>query len=209
MGIMLTVLGQITCQNSEEITAIHIIPFLEEGNSAVCVGTVFFQHNEREPSRGRLLLITAESDAPTRRQWKKNSEMNINGCVYALARVNGLLAASIGTSVSVILLEFLLDSELFQVSVYRVDATGFQAVAHWNHNYLVTSLTARGSRLFVGDTICSVSAIDLIETEGGEVRLESIARDFTPLWPMSIGSLDHDTIIGANVSLPPHLPEIH
>ena len=105
MGTMLTVLGQITCQANEEITAIHMIPFLD-GNSAVCVGTVFFKPNEREPSQGRLLLITADSDATTRRQWKKNSEMNINGCVYALARVNGLLAASIGTSVSVCLLEF-------------------------------------------------------------------------------------------------------
>ena len=98
----ITVLGQITCQNSEEITAVQMIPFPAEGNSAVCVGTVFFRPNEREPSQGRLLLITAESDATTARgQWKKNSEMNINGCVYALAHVNGLLAASIGSSVSV------------------------------------------------------------------------------------------------------------
>ncbi|KAI9465477.1 CPSF A subunit region-domain-containing protein [Lactarius psammicola] len=175
------VLCQFTCQNSEEITAIHMIPF-SEGNSAICVGTVFFKPNEPEPSQGRLLLITAEPDATAGRQLKKNSEMNINGCVYALARVNGLLAASIGPS----------------VSVYKVDAAGFQEVAHWKHNYLVTSLGARGSRLFVGDAICSVSVIDLIETEGGEVRLESIAKDFSPLWPMSIESLDQDTIIGAN-----------
>ena len=98
----------------------------------------------------------------------------------------------------------LLDSELFQVSVYKVDTAGFQKVAHWNHSYLVTSLVARESRLFVGDAICSVSVIDVIGTDGGEVRLESIARDFSPLWPMSIGSVDHDTMIGANVSLPPY-----
>ena len=100
--------------------------------------------------------------------------------------------------------KFLLDPELFQVSVYKVDAAGFQAVANWNHNYLVTSLGSRGSRLFVGDAICSVSVIDLIESEGGEMRLESIAKDFSPLWPVSIESLDEDTIIGANVSLPSH-----
>ena len=183
-----------------------MIPFPAEGNSAVCVGTVFFRPNEREPSQGRLLLITAESDATTTRgQWKKNSEMNINGCVYALAHVNGLLAASIGSSVSVRLFRFSsLNSELFQVSVYKVDTAGFQKVAHWNHSYLVTSLVSRESRLFVGDAICSVSVIDVIGTDGGEVRLESIARDFSPLWPMSIGSVDHDTMIGANVSLPPY-----
>ncbi|KAH9042112.1 CPSF A subunit region-domain-containing protein [Lactarius pseudohatsudake] len=175
------VLCQFTCQNSEEITAIHMMPF-SEGNSAICVGTVFLKPNEQEPSQGRLLLITVESGAVAGRQLKKTSEMNVNGCVYALTRVNGLLAASIGPS----------------VSVYKVDAAGFQTVAQWNHNYLVTSLSARGSRLFVGDAICSVSVIDLIETEGGDVRLESIAKDFSPLWPMSIESLDQDTIIGAN-----------
>jgi DNA damage-binding protein 1 len=84
--------------------------------------------------------------------------------------------------------------------VYTVDATGFKLAADWYHNYLVTSLVARGSRLFAGDAICSVSVIDLIEAEEGEMRLESVARDFSPLWPVTIESLDRDTIIGANVS---------
>jgi len=100
MGIVLTVLGQFTCQSNEEITAIHAIP-ISEGNLAICVGTVFFKPNEPEPSQGRLLLFTAESEVTAGRQLKKNSEMNIDGCVYAMTRVNGLLAASIGPSVSV------------------------------------------------------------------------------------------------------------
>jgi len=54
--------------------------------------------------------------------------------------------------------------------------------------------------LFVGDAICSVSIIDVVEAEGGEVRLESVAKDFSPLWPVTVESLDQDTIIGANVS---------
>jgi DNA damage-binding protein 1 len=73
-------------------------------------------------------------------------------------------------------------------------------MADWYHNYLVTSLVARGSRLFVGDAICSVSIIDIVEAEGGAVRLESVAKDFSPLWPVTVESLDTDTIIGANVS---------
>lgn len=77
---------------------------LQEGHSAICVGTVFFNPNEREPTQGRLILMTADSDEPAGSQLKKGSEMNINGCVYALARVNGLLAAAIGPSVSVCLL---------------------------------------------------------------------------------------------------------
>jgi DNA damage-binding protein 1 len=66
---------------------------------------------------------------------------------------------------------------------------------------LVTSLAASGSRLFVGDAICSVSVIELVETEGGNLRLESVTKDFGPLWPVTVESLDRDTIIGANVSM--------
>ena len=83
--------------------------------------------------------------------------------------------------------------------MYKVDATGFTPIADWYHNYLVTSLVARGSRLFAGDAICSVSVIDLVQTEEAESRLVSLARDFSPLWPVTIESLDQDTIIGANV----------
>lgn len=81
-----------------------------------------------------------------------------------------------------------------------MDKTGLQSVVDWHHNYLVTSLSARGSRLFVGDAICSVSIIDLVEAEVGGFRLEPVAKDFSPLWPVTVMSLDKDTIIGANVS---------
>ena len=90
--------------------------------------------------------------------------------------------------------------ELQQVSVYKVDGAGFRKIADWYHNYVVTSLVARESRLFVGDAICSVSIIDLVEAEGGDLRLESVAKNFNSLWPVTVESLDKDTIIGANVS---------
>jgi hypothetical protein len=37
------------------------------------------------------------------------------------------------------------------------------------------------------------------------MRLESVAKDFSPLWPVTVESLDQDTIIGANVSQIPYL----
>jgi len=55
--------------------------------------------------------------------------------------------------------------------------------------------------LFVGDAICSVSVIELVETEGGDLQLKSVTKDFGPLWPVTLESLDRDTIIGANVSM--------
>ena len=72
------------------------------GDTVICVGTVFLKFGEKEPSQGRLLLFKAELDARlsrTKRQLKQISELDVKGCVYALARVNGLLAAAIGPAV--------------------------------------------------------------------------------------------------------------
>lgn len=45
-----------------------------------------------------------------------------------------------------------------------------------------------------------MSIIDLVKAEGDELRLESVAKDFSPLWPVTVESLDRDTIIGSSVS---------
>jgi DNA damage-binding protein 1 len=72
------------------------------GDTVICVGTVFLKFGEKEPSQGRLLLFKVGLDARlsrTKRQLKQISELDVKGCVYALARVNGLLAAAIGPAV--------------------------------------------------------------------------------------------------------------
>ncbi len=74
-----------------------------EGDTVICIGTVFHKFGEKEPSQGRLLLFKAEMDTSLsrkKRQLKQISELDVKGCVYALARVNGLLAAAIGPAVS-------------------------------------------------------------------------------------------------------------
>jgi hypothetical protein len=89
-----------------------------EGDTAICIGTVFHIFGEKEPSQGRLLLFKADLDARLsrkQRQLKQISELDVKGCVYALARVNGLLAAAIGPSVS----------SLFSVSAESGTVTGF------------------------------------------------------------------------------------
>ena len=74
-----------------------------DGDTAICIGTVVHIFGEKEPSRGRLLLFKAELDiqlSSNKRQLKRISDMDVKGCVYALARVNGYLAAAIGPAVS-------------------------------------------------------------------------------------------------------------
>lgn len=69
-----------------------------------------------------------------------------------------------------------------------------QQVAEWNHNYFVTSLVSHLDRLVVGDAISSVS---LLKVTG--VRMECLSRDYGPIWPVAVGALSHNQIIGANV----------
>ena len=76
-------------------------------------------------------------------------------------------------------------------------ATSLSRVARWNHNYFVVSLVAKGDRLIVGDGISSVS---VLRVKGH--NLETLARDYTPLWPQTVEGVKDDGVIGANVSSP-------
>jgi hypothetical protein len=48
--------------------------------------------------------------------------------------------------------------------------------------------------LILGDAISSVSVLIL---EGQKLR--TLARDYTAMWPVSVGALDDKTVISANV----------
>lgn len=86
-----------------------------DGDTAICIGTVFHKFGEKEPSQGRLLLFEMELDTRLsnhKRQLNQISELNVKGCVYALARANGLLVAAVGPSVGFFLLGF------FRILIY-------------------------------------------------------------------------------------------
>lgn len=72
----------------------------------------------------------------------------------------------------------------------------FKKLHEWNHNYFVTSLISFDNQLILGDHISSIS---LVGVEGE--RLVSMAKDYAPLWPVSIEASTKDTIIGSNVRL--------
>lgn len=70
----------------------------------------------------------------------------------------------------------------------------FHKIGEWNHNYTVTSLVAQDDVVIVGDAICSISMLRI-----GEGRPSTIARDYSPLWPVAIEAIGKDAVIGANV----------
>lgn len=70
-----------------------------------------------------------------------------------------------------------------------------EKVAEWNHSHFVTNLVIDGEHILVGDAISSVSVLRWNDELG---RLESVARDYGPLWPTAIEGTGNG-IIGANV----------
>ncbi|KAI0061660.1 hypothetical protein BV25DRAFT_1857049 [Artomyces pyxidatus] len=184
------VLGKYTADVYEDITAIHAfsVQFRNETTTYYCVGTVLHQPDEVEPTEGRLHILALQDAGPEPlrggRYLNKITTTNVSGCVYALTYAEGLLVAAINTSVMLFKLE-------------SGASYALKKVSDWNHSYLVTSLVARGSRLFVGDAISSISVLDLVG-EGSDASLKTVARDYGPLWPVSIESWDQNSLIGAN-----------
>ena len=97
------------CNPDEEPSAVLALPGDGLNNTPVlCVGTVVIRHEEREPSRGRIMLFAiasptqAHRGGPARSLHVLTSE-NVRGCVYAIVRLSAdSLVAAVNTSVCAI-----------------------------------------------------------------------------------------------------------
>lgn len=150
-------------------------------------GTMFTNTVEHdEPTEGRVMLFDCDRARATDRV-SPDAYAPVKGCVYALTECDGHLIASVNSAVVV-----------FQY-VPGADSNGtLQSVFIWNHDYVVTSLAVRGTRIFDGDAVHSVSALDLTRASG-QAKLKTVARNYGPLWPTALGAWDSDTVIGSNV----------
>jgi DNA damage-binding protein 1 len=83
---------------------------------------------------------------------------------------------------------------LFSLEAANIQSTHLRKVTQWTHNFFVTSLVSHGDSLMLGDAISSVSILKLQETQ-----LQTVARDYGPLWPVCVQALDHESMIGSNV----------
>ena len=71
-------------------------------------------------------------------------------------------------------------------------------VTEWNHSYLVSNIVTSGERLLVSDYLNSVSVLKF--KDESKTRLETVARDYTPLMPLTIEAFEEKSILGADVS---------
>jgi len=109
---------------------------------------------------------------------------DVRGCVYAISNFQGKIAASINTAVN-----------LFDIRERSAESgtSSLVCLCEWNHNYLVTSLSVRDDLLVTGDAISSVAVLRLADG-----KFQTVARDYGPLWPLCIETLDKSTVIGAD-----------
>ncbi|KAI8986077.1 CPSF A subunit region-domain-containing protein [Trametes punicea] len=175
------------CNPDEEPSSVLALPGDGSGSSpAFCLGTVVIRPEEREPSRGRLVLFSLSS-VDGSRLLSVLASHDIKGCVYALAHVShGVIAAAVNTSVMLFKIRETVPGEALPLALDKA--------AEWNHNHFVTNLIWDGQFLLVGDAISSVSVLRVVDDA---TRIESIARDYGPLWPVAIESTGNG-IIGAN-----------
>ncbi|KAI0051144.1 hypothetical protein FA95DRAFT_1535299 [Auriscalpium vulgare] len=183
------VLGRFTAEGFEEITSVLCVPVSKADVTISCyvVGTMEYKPDEIEPVEGHLHIFTAEESSGPSQAGNRLRHMgtaDVIGCPYGLTVVDGFVAAAVNSSVVV-----------YKISLDHSEV--MKKVAEWNHSYLVTSIASRGSRLFAGDAMSSISALDLV-VDGSEVSLTTLARDYGPLWPLSIESWDRNSVIGAN-----------
>jgi len=78
------------------------VSFTSEEKPFFCLGTMIFKADEKEPSSGRLLVLTAYSGAVSRTSTLEISVVasaEVKGCVYALQNVDGKLVAAVNSSV--------------------------------------------------------------------------------------------------------------
>ncbi|KAF8967077.1 CPSF A subunit region-domain-containing protein [Flammula alnicola] len=188
-------LGQYKCAPNEEITSALTFKSLVENQEKpfFCLGTVVYKEEEIEPTSGRLLIFTAyTSAAPTKTSSLELSlvaSAEVKGCVYALKNVEGKIVAAINSCVLLYQLDISSDESF-------APTFSLQKLSDWNHNYMVTSLGSFDDRVVAGDQISSVSLLKVTKN-----RLTSEARDYGPLYPMSVEAFDQTNIIASNDTL--------
>ncbi|KAJ6620776.1 CPSF A subunit region-domain-containing protein [Mycena sp. CBHHK59/15] len=185
-------LSQYNCQAEEEIMCVTTLTLDhdDQTTSFFCLGTCMVHPDERVAAEGRVLVFTANSGAQSRSsgpQLSLAASANVQGCVYAVTAVNGLLAAGVNSAVVLFRLE--IDSLTRGTTLHKVSIL--------NLNYFVTSLVGHQNRLVVGDQISSVSLLEVTE----ESKLRTLGRDLTPLSPICVQALDEKHFLAANDTL--------
>jgi len=182
----------------------------------VTVGTAFAVPTLPEPEYGRLLVfritLTSESDSSSmvRKVVDLVTQTSVQGCVYSLAEIDGMLLAGINCRVLVYALTTssgeAMDIEPSSAHE-QTDALGgpaarsvavpeLQLQCQHSGQILALHVKTRGEYAVVGDLLRSISLLRLVEIEG-TLKLVDIARDFGAQSMRAVGIIDDEFYVGA------------
>ena len=83
---------------NEEVTTVDAVK-LSSGRF-FAVGTMFFDSNEREPTRGRIIVFAVyDHESQTRVSSYVAAETHVNGCVFAVSCMQGKIVAAVNSGV--------------------------------------------------------------------------------------------------------------
>lgn len=97
-------LASFHCDPDEEVASVLALPTAGASNKpSFCVGTVRIHPDEREPSKGRLLLFSFSPEQDTVPAINPAlilvASATVDGCVYQVAHVHDLIVAAVNSSV--------------------------------------------------------------------------------------------------------------
>ncbi|KAJ3088710.1 DNA damage-binding protein 1a, partial [Quaeritorhiza haematococci] len=150
------------------------------GDNSACyvVGTAFAFPLEDEPKTGRIVVFQVTD----MRQLRIITEVEVKGCAYSLAELNGgYLAAGVNSQV-----------ELFNWTTTEDGNLTLDNPCTQHGNVIALYLATRGDFILVGDIMKSMSLLAHRSN-----TIEEIARDFSANWMTAVEAIEDDTYIGA------------
>ena len=160
------------------------------GSEYFVVGTAHVVAEEKEPSRGRILVFEVMEN----RRVHLIAEKEVKGAVFSLAMVCGRLVAGVGSKVQV-----------FTLANGAEDQTNFtgqpELQLECSHTNQIMSLylKVKGEHVIVGDLVRSIT---LLRYKPEERTLQEVARDFNSSYQRAVEILDgasDDIYVGADI----------
>lgn len=100
-----TGLADFKCEIDEELSALTAFsPTINDKTMPFfCLGSFTYEAEEKEPTKGRLMIFTAYTSNPqnsSNLQLSLVAEAKVKGCVYSITIIDDMIVASVNSAVS-------------------------------------------------------------------------------------------------------------
>ncbi|KFK28706.1 hypothetical protein AALP_AA7G036100 [Arabis alpina] len=153
--------------------------FTDDKNVYYCVGTAYAFPEEKEPTKGRILVFIVKEG-----KLQFIAEKETEGAVYSLHAFNGKLLAAINHKI-----------QLYKWMLRDDGTRVLQSECEHRGHILAPYMQTRGDFIAVSDLMKSITILIYKHEEG---VIEERARDCNANWLSAVEILDDDTYLGAD-----------